>query len=360
MELCRCGPQLQGLGPIVRRGCQTFQPSAAPAWAYWVTGHHQWPCIRARGPPRAPASGRLGLQLLLTTREAGPAWEGARRSGGWGLPPELSPSRGPGPRPPVPRVVVPPACGHSCPLLGDLGPSFLQTGPRLPGGPATVCSCARPSAGAGLHLPRGPAGAFRRPAGPAPSPSRLLQRRPRPHLAAWGPCPACAGRVPAGRGGRRAGRRPSSTATPGAPGQPRAGPQLRRRGHLLPARSWCPALAETARGCQGSIVGFPAPPASGWGDEGRSAGTSNPLCLPRLCPGAGEAPEEGTGDTGGGGGAWVGWRAVATAPGSLVRTGAPGPQRAPGDPCSLEPQSPTWLLYSHPVGRRARPTWASA
>ena len=51
-----------------------------------------------------------------------------------------------------------------------------------------------------------------------------------------------------------------------------------------------PALAETARGCQGSIVGFPAPPASGWKDEGWSAGTSNPLRLPRLCPGAREAP----------------------------------------------------------------------
>ncbi|DAA30894.1 sialidase-4 [Bos indicus x Bos taurus] len=113
-----------------------------------------------------------------------------------------------------------------------------------------------------------------------------------------------------------------------------------------------PALAETARGCQGSIVGFPAPPASGWKDEGWSAGTSNPLRLPHLCPGAREAPEEGTGDTRGGGGL-----------GGMEGCGN-GP-REPGEnwgswasvllgPLAALSQSPTWLLYSHPVGRRAR------
>lgn len=32
--------------------------SCPSAWAYWVTGHHQWPCIRARGPAESPARGR--------------------------------------------------------------------------------------------------------------------------------------------------------------------------------------------------------------------------------------------------------------------------------------------------------------
>uniref|UniRef100_A0A8C3WNE9 exo-alpha-sialidase n=1 Tax=Catagonus wagneri TaxID=51154 RepID=A0A8C3WNE9_9CETA len=62
-----------------------------------------------------------------------------------------------------------------------------------------------------------------------------------------------------------------------------------------------PSLAETARGCQGSIVGFPAPPSRRPRDEGWGART------PEL----------------------------------------------PEPPLPLS-QSPTWLLYSHPVGRRAR------
>ncbi|KAM9690945.1 sialidase-4 [Dama dama] len=118
-----------------------------------------------------------------------------------------------------------------------------------------------------------------------------------------------------------------------------------------------PALAETARGCQGSIVGFPAPPASGREDEGWSMGTSNPLRFPHLCPGAQDAPEEGTGDTRGGGG-------LGATEGCGDGPGEPGPwesgenrgSRASallGPPAALS-QSPTWLLYSHPVGRRAR------
>ncbi|XP_075386223.1 sialidase-4 [Tenrec ecaudatus] len=79
---------------------------------------------------------------------------------------------------------------------------------------------------------------------------------------------------------------------------------------FLPGQLVAP-LAETARGCQGSVVGFPAPPPS------------------RPCqghvPGGQGSLEEGVGECGRGGLAGDGW--------------------AP---------SPTWLLYSHPTGRRAR------
>ncbi|XP_010837827.1 PREDICTED: sialidase-4-like, partial [Bison bison bison] len=113
-----------------------------------------------------------------------------------------------------------------------------------------------------------------------------------------------------------------------------------------------PALAETARGCQGSIVGFPAPPASGWKDEGWSAGTSNPLRLPHLCPGAREAPEEGTGDTRGGGGLG-GMEGCGNGPREPGENWGSWASVLPGPLAALS-QSPTWLLYSHPVGRRAR------
>uniref|UniRef100_A0A8C9Q480 exo-alpha-sialidase n=1 Tax=Spermophilus dauricus TaxID=99837 RepID=A0A8C9Q480_SPEDA len=62
-----------------------------------------------------------------------------------------------------------------------------------------------------------------------------------------------------------------------------------------------PTLAETSRGCQGSIVGFPAPTPGRPQDEGQ--------------------------------GAWI----------PMLRL-----------PSAAPPQSPTWLLYSHPAGRRAR------
>ncbi|CAO2625555.1 Neu4 [Lemmus lemmus] len=70
-----------------------------------------------------------------------------------------------------------------------------------------------------------------------------------------------------------------------------------------------PTLAETARGCQGSIVGFPAPPSSG------------PQCD-----------------------RWpVGPRNTPQSPSFYLRVQE-----------SSRLQSPTWLLYSHPSGRRAR------
>ncbi|XP_036110869.1 sialidase-4 [Molossus molossus] len=115
-----------------------------------------------------------------------------------------------------------------------------------------------------------------------------------------------------------------------------------------------PTLAETARGCQGSILSFPAPPSSRPGSEGWAVGSRKTPFPPNLCPGAQESPEEGTGDTQGGEGL----------------CGTQGPGDGPQDPGPWGPrpgpglggdrrawalsQSPTWLLYSHPVGRRAR------
>ncbi|XP_054977782.1 sialidase-4 isoform X2 [Sorex araneus] len=93
-----------------------------------------------------------------------------------------------------------------------------------------------------------------------------------------------------------------------------------------------PSLAETARGCQGSILGFPAPPSSRplaegdpWGPRGHPP--------PPLYPGVQRPPEGGAGDSRGSGG-----------PGG--RGGSVEPPRGLG--------GDTWLLYSHPVGRRAR------
>lgn len=114
-----------------------------------------------------------------------------------------------------------------------------------------------------------------------------------------------------------------------------------------------PALAETARGCQGSIVGFPAPPTSQLPDEGWSVGSRKVPIFSSLCPGVQEPPEEGVGDTQGGG-VLGGTEGCGSSPGD------PGP--GPGlsgnmaflGPPAASSQSPTWLLYSHPTGRRAR------
>nr|XP_023498579.1 sialidase-4 [Equus caballus] len=117
-----------------------------------------------------------------------------------------------------------------------------------------------------------------------------------------------------------------------------------------------PTLAETARGCQGSIVGFPAPPFSQPWDEGWSVGARNPPHPPRLSPGVQELLEEGAGDTPGGEGLG-GTEGCGDSPGEPGPgpglSGNRGALKLPGPPATLS-QSPTWLLYSHPVGRRAR------
>ncbi|XP_036276800.1 sialidase-4 [Pipistrellus kuhlii] len=122
-----------------------------------------------------------------------------------------------------------------------------------------------------------------------------------------------------------------------------------------------PTLAETARGCQGSILGFPAPPSNRPGDEGSSVGTRKTPFPPNLCPRAQESPEEGAGDTLRGGGLGGTERCGGGTEGSGDPSPGPetgGDRRAwslqlPRLPVAL-PQSPTWLLYSHPAGRRAR------
>ncbi|XP_012617895.1 sialidase-4 [Microcebus murinus] len=123
-----------------------------------------------------------------------------------------------------------------------------------------------------------------------------------------------------------------------------------------------PPLAETAWGCQGSIVGFPAPPPSRPPGEGWAVGPRRPPHPARLCPGVQEPPAEGTGEPRGG--------QVPEGPFSHPQCrrdgpGQPGPGPGVGGdkgPCTLAlpatpatlPQSPTWLLYSHPAGLRAR------
>lgn len=123
-----------------------------------------------------------------------------------------------------------------------------------------------------------------------------------------------------------------------------------------------PSLAETARGCQGSIVGFPAPVPSRPQDKGWSLGTRNTPCPPLLCPGVQEFPGEGVGGTCGG---WVPrgpfchpqpWGDGSEQPGWEPGLGEDRRALVPVLPmrCAALPQSSTWLLYSHPAGRRAR------
>ncbi|XP_058389486.1 sialidase-4 [Diceros bicornis minor] len=119
-----------------------------------------------------------------------------------------------------------------------------------------------------------------------------------------------------------------------------------------------PTLAETAWGCQGSIVGFPAPPSSQPQDEGWSVGAGNPPQPPHLFPRVQEPPEEGAGDTGGGrrpggtGGCGDSPREPGQGPGLGGHKESWTPKLS-RPPAALS-QSPTWLLYSHPAGRRAR------
>ncbi|XP_021564145.1 sialidase-4 [Carlito syrichta] len=122
-----------------------------------------------------------------------------------------------------------------------------------------------------------------------------------------------------------------------------------------------PTLPETARGCQGSIVGFPAPPSSRPWDEGWSKSPKSLHNPPRLCSGVQEAREEVAGGATGG--------QVPVGPFSHSQSQGDGPgQPGPGPGFggdmgswalalpvpSIASQSPTWLLYSHPAGRRAR------
>ncbi|XP_004637505.1 sialidase-4 [Octodon degus] len=107
---------------------------------------------------------------------------------------------------------------------------------------------------------------------------------------------------------------------------------------FLPAEL-VPTLAETARGCQGSIVGFPAPTLSKEEDP-------NP---PHLCSEAQESlsgtfyhPQP--------------WGHSQEQPGLQSGLGGDGGTYVPM--LSVPPVAPllrpTWLLYSHPVGHRAR------
>ncbi|KAM6178486.1 sialidase-4 [Rhynchocyon petersi] len=91
-------------------------------------------------------------------------------------------------------------------------------------------------------------------------------------------------------------------------------------------------LPETARGCQGSVVGFPAPrphryrAASGTVDAGRPRHLWGPGVQTSQERGA----EDGCGD------------------------GSREPRRGPGFDGDSGASSATWMLYSHPTGRRAR------
>ncbi|XP_028611275.1 sialidase-4 [Grammomys surdaster] len=122
-----------------------------------------------------------------------------------------------------------------------------------------------------------------------------------------------------------------------------------------------PSLAETARGCQGSIVGFLAPPSISPQDDRWPASPGNTPRSPRFDPRVQESSEEGARGL-----VEEGWvpRLPLCYPQSrgLENHGLePGPD---GNKTSWSPdlpmssasmlQSPTWLLYSHPAGRRAR------
>uniref|UniRef100_A0A8D2CW98 Sialidase-4 n=1 Tax=Sciurus vulgaris TaxID=55149 RepID=A0A8D2CW98_SCIVU len=111
-----------------------------------------------------------------------------------------------------------------------------------------------------------------------------------------------------------------------------------------------PTLAETARGCQGSIVGFPAPPTHRPGEEERLLGTGNAPHPPPLRHGVPEPSREGAEGPG---------RDLGSGqPFCLSRPWGGGDRGAwvpvPSGPPAALPQHPTWLLYSHPAGRRAR------
>lgn len=121
-----------------------------------------------------------------------------------------------------------------------------------------------------------------------------------------------------------------------------------------------PTLAETARGCQGSIVGFPAPPSISPQDDPWLASPGNTPHSPRFDLRVRESLAEGAR------GFVEGWasRLLLCYPQSRGPENhglEPGPD---GDKTSWTPelpmssasvrQSSTWLLYSHPAGRRAR------
>uniref|UniRef100_H0V9V1 Sialidase-4 n=2 Tax=Cavia porcellus TaxID=10141 RepID=H0V9V1_CAVPO len=107
---------------------------------------------------------------------------------------------------------------------------------------------------------------------------------------------------------------------------------------FLPAEL-VPTLSETARGCQGSIIGFPAPVPSR--EEG-----PNP---PYLCPGVQESLS----------GPFCHlqhWRDSQEQPGPEPGLGGDEGTYAPllSLPSMASLQKSTWLLYSHPAGHRAR------
>ncbi|XP_012669397.1 sialidase-4 [Otolemur garnettii] len=125
-----------------------------------------------------------------------------------------------------------------------------------------------------------------------------------------------------------------------------------------------PPLVETARGCQGSIVGFPAPPPSRPQREGRVVGPRRPPDPVHLSPEFQDPPEEGFGDTCGG---HKPGRPFGHPQPQGDGSGQPSPElgvSGSGDmgSCTLVlpmapdtlSQSTTWLLYSHPSGHRAR------
>ncbi|KAM4836621.1 sialidase-4 [Thomomys bottae] len=123
-----------------------------------------------------------------------------------------------------------------------------------------------------------------------------------------------------------------------------------------------PTLAETARGCQGSVVGFPAPPLSWLHSEGWRAGSGSTPHAPYPCPGLQDSLREGAWGT------LRGW--VPRGPFCYPQPWGDATQQPVPEPESggtraawillrpvlsvAPPLRPTWMLYSHPSGRRAR------
>nr|XP_010599011.1 sialidase-4 [Loxodonta africana] len=106
-----------------------------------------------------------------------------------------------------------------------------------------------------------------------------------------------------------------------------------------------PPLAETSRGCQGSVVGFPAPfPSWLWAGTqlvGAKSHPQPPSSGPRVQGSLKEGDEDPCGAA----------VVCGDGPGEL----GPGPGLGGDSAASEAPTpSPTWLLYSHPTGRRAR------